>query len=35
VGAAEAETAAWRAAEAIDEAEERATFEQDMASLPR
>jgi DNA-binding transcriptional MerR regulator len=35
VGAAEAETSAWRAAEAIDEEEERATFEQDMASLPR
>ena len=35
VGAAEAEAAAWSAAEAIDDPEDRQIFEQDMASLPR
>lgn len=35
VAAAEAEAAAWAAAEAIDEDEDRQIFEQDMASLPR
>ena len=35
VGAAEAEAAAWSAAEAIDDDEDRQIFEQDMASLPR
>jgi DNA-binding transcriptional MerR regulator len=34
-GAAEAEAAAWSAAEAIDDEEDRQIFEQDMASLPR
>ena len=33
--AAEAEASAWRAAEAIGDAEERQLFEHDMASLPR
>jgi len=35
VGAAEAEAAAWSAAEAIDDDEDRQVFEQDMSSLPR
>jgi DNA-binding transcriptional MerR regulator len=35
VGAAAAEAAAWADAEAIDDAEDRQIFEQDMASLPR
>ncbi len=34
-GAAAAEADAWRAAEAIDDDEDRQIFEQDMASLPR
>ena len=34
-GAATAEAAAWAAAEAIDDDEDRQIFEQDMASLPR
>ncbi len=34
-GAAEAEAAAWSAAESIDDPEDRQIFEQDMASLPR
>jgi DNA-binding transcriptional MerR regulator len=33
--AAEAEAQAWRAAEGIDDAEERQMFEQDMSSIPR
>jgi DNA-binding transcriptional MerR regulator len=34
-GAAEAEAQAWRAAEAIEDPEERQMFEQDMATIPR